>query len=89
MLCSPLLALLCALFGRPSVASAGAIYHTGDLSLTDTRFVANQAGVQGMAVESLGDLRNAANCNFESNSRNCPLGQYGYDEDLELVVRLR
>lgn len=71
------------------MASGGAIYSTGDITPVYTRFVANKAGVQGMAVTSLGVLYNPEPNFFENNARYCPLGQYGYDEDIKVVVRLK
>lgn len=50
--------------------------------------MANKAGVQGMAVTSLGGLFNPEAMLFENNARYCPLGQYGYDKDIKVVVRL-
>lgn len=41
-----------------------------------------------MAVNSLGFLSSAGNSSFERNSRYCQLEKYGYDEDLESVVRI-
>lgn len=73
---------------RYSVSSGGAIYHTGELELNNTRFVANQAGVQGLAVNSLGELSFARNTSFERNARYCLPGEYGYDKNLEMVRRL-
>lgn len=67
------------------MSSGGAIYNTGELALDNTLFTANQAGFQGLAVNSLGELSFARNITFERNARYCPLGEYGYDENLENV----
>ena len=50
-----------------------------------TRFVTNMAGLQGMAITSIGELR-PTNASFEKNARYCPVNQYGCDEDLEKVI---
>lgn len=41
-----------------------------------------------MAVTSLGVLYNPGPTFFERNERYCPLGQYGYDEDIKTMVRV-
>lgn len=70
------------------MASGGAIYHTGVLHANDTQFVANKAGVQGMAIAAFGTLQvGVKNISFEQNARYCSLGQYSYERDLKMAVR--
>ena len=73
---------------RFAASGGGALYHTGDLRLNDTRFEANQALVEGMAVASLGELFQAENVTFEKNNLYCSAGKYSYDKDTESVRRL-
>lgn len=50
-------------------------------------FIANEAGVGGLAIESFGELEYEWE-NFEmmfvNNSFHCPLGQYSFDADIDV-----
>lgn len=65
-----------------SEISGGAIFHTGYLGMYFTDFVANEAGQDGMAVFSVGLVEEALNVTFDSNTLSCPVGEYGYDEEV-------
>lgn len=58
--------------------AGGAIFHTGSLHLFDTSFVANQAGIEGVAVRSVGFVKELSNVYFLDNAYVCPAGEYGY-----------
>lgn len=61
-----------------SEISGGAIFHTGSLRVTDTSFIANEAGVEGPAVMSIGLLNELHNVYFLRNMKHCDAGEYGY-----------
>ena len=63
----------------PSGTSGGALFHTGFLTITETSFVTNKAGKVGLAVFSIGGFNEPSNVSFESNTRSCPIGEYGYN----------
>ena len=62
--------------------SGGAIYHTGYLRLSNTSFVANEVGIEGPAIISIGILEEMSNVYFSENTFDCRAGEYGYiDKD--------
>lgn len=44
----------------------------------NTKFVANEAGVEGAAVMSIGFLEMLSNVTFSDNMYFCPSGEYGH-----------
>ena len=63
----------------PSGTSGGALFQTGFVMITETSVVTNKAGEDGLAVFSLGGFNEPSNVSFQSNTRSCPFGEYGYD----------
>ena len=58
--------------------SGGAIYHTGSLHIFNTSFVANEVGIEGPAIISIGLLEELSNVQFSENTFDCRAGEYGY-----------
>lgn len=58
--------------------SGGAIFHTGYLRVSKTLFLANEAGADGPAVMSIGNLDGLSNVSFFENSYHCRAGDYSY-----------
>ena len=58
--------------------SGGAIYHTGYLRLSNTSFVANEVGIEGPAIISIGFLEELSSVYFSENAFDCRAGEYGY-----------
>ena len=66
--------------------SGGAIYHTGSLRLSKTNFVANEVGVEGPAIISIGVLEEMSNVIFSENTFDCRAGEYGYIDKNEVNI---
>ena len=64
--------------------SGGAIYHTGSLRLSNTGFVANEVGIEGPAIISIGFLEEMSKVYFAENTFDCRARQYGYIEKNEV-----
>ena len=64
--------------------SGGAIYHTGYLRLSNTSFVANEVGIEGPAIISIGPVEELSNVNFSENTFDCRAGEYGYIDKNEV-----
>ncbi|CAM9161301.1 unnamed protein product [Ectocarpus sp. 13 AM-2016] len=63
-----------------AVGSGGAFQHSGIVvSLVRSEFTGNRAGDGGLAVSSLGIMEFLANTSFESNTRYCSPGEFGYE----------
>ena len=60
------------------VTSGGAIYHTGSLDIFNSSFLANEVGVEGPAIISIGGLEALSNVRFSENTFYCRAGEYGY-----------
>lgn len=69
--------------------SGGAVYLIGSLQLNNTAFVANTAGEEGPAVNSVPvlSLMEFSNVSFENNVYHCPLGQYADTQSKEVSER--
>lgn len=61
-----------------SGSSGGAIFNSGSLRVIDTNLVNNLAGVEGVAVISIGPMENLSNVTFLENMYYCSIGDYGY-----------
>lgn len=62
------------------MGSGGAFQHSGIVvSLVRSEFTGNRAGGGGLAVSSLGIMEFLANTSFESNTRYCSPGEFGYE----------
>ena len=60
--------------------SGGAIFHSGLLLLSNTSFVANEVGIEGPAIMSIGFLEGLSYVNFSENTFYCRVGEYGYTD---------
>ncbi|CAN0516936.1 unnamed protein product, partial [Laminaria digitata] len=56
----------------------GAVFHAGPLCVTNTTFLANEAGLEGAAVMSIGLLKELYNVSFSENTYRCGASEYGY-----------
>eukprot|EP00904_Undaria_pinnatifida_P004022 jgi/Undpi1/13620/HiC_scaffold_9.g03274.m1 len=69
--------------------SGGAIYHTGSLRLSNISFVANEVGIEGPAIISIGFLEEMSNVYFSENTFDCRAREYGYIDKNEGVAWAR
>lgn len=63
--------------------SEGAIFHTGSMRVFNSSFVANEVGVEGPAIMSIGFLEELAYVSFSANTYQCRVGEYGYIDKSE------
>lgn len=69
--------------------SGGGLFHTGSLDITNTSFIDNQAGQDGLAMYSFGALIEAPSLTFSNNTLYCPEGKYGYAKKADEVSSAR
>lgn len=68
--------------------SGGAIFHISSLRVVNSTFVANEAGVNGVAIFSIGLLRQLSNIYFSGNMYHCRAGEYAYIVENEVSKTL-
>lgn len=57
------------------------------MQLEETCFVANSAGLEGLAVQSYGNINMVGSVKFDNNMYRCPEGEYGLRRDKTDPVR--